>query len=182
MPLPRPSPLAQPIPPPLSSRLSSPPPSTTPSSPTAVNSTDSDDDLTDPDNGTFPVPRDIAQHIRLLDGMRILSSPTQILPRPDALRPTPAGPLTECFWCHLLGHYREDCPSYTCPHCHLSAPGHPSSACLQFQCDFCHNWGHHDRFCPHRICSICDTPGHIADDCLVEHLSPSQLSTIFGGL
>ena len=48
----------------------------TPSSPTAVNSTDSDDDLTDPDNRAFPVPRDTAQHIRLPDGMRILSSPT----------------------------------------------------------------------------------------------------------
>ena len=34
------------------------------------------------------------------------------------------GPLTKCFQCHLLGHYHEDCPSYTCPHCHLSTPGH----------------------------------------------------------
>ena len=89
MPLPRPSTLARPIPPPLASRLSSPPPSTTPSSPTAVNSTDSDDSLTDPDNGAFPVPRDTAQHIRLPDGTRVLSSPTQVLPRPDALRPAP---------------------------------------------------------------------------------------------
>ena len=181
MPLPRPSPLARPIPPPLAFRLSSPPLSTTPSSPTAVNSTDSHDDLTDPDNGAFPIPRDSAQHIRLPDGTRILSSPTRVLPRPDALQPTPAGPLTECFRCHLLSHYREDCPSYTCPHCHLSAPGHPSSACLRFQCDFCRNWGHRDRFCPHRICSVCDTPGHVADDCPIEHLSPSQSSTIFGG-
>ena len=105
MPLPRLSPLARPIPPPLASRLSSPPPSTTPSSPTAVNSTDSDDDLTDPDNGAFPVPRDNAQHIRLPDGTHILSSPTRVLPHSDALRPAPAGPLTECFRCHLLGHY-----------------------------------------------------------------------------
>ena len=144
MPLPRPSPLARPIPPPLSARPSSPPPSTTPSSPTTVNSADSDDDLTDPDNGAFPIPRDVAQHICLPDGTRVLSSPTWILPRPDALWPVPTGPMTECFWCHLLSHYREDCPSYTCPHCHLSTPGHPSSACLRFQCDFCHNWGHHD--------------------------------------
>ena len=85
MPLPQPSPLAQPIPPPLAARLSSPPPSTTPLSPTTVNSTDSDDDLTDPDNGAFPVPRDAAQHIRLPDSTRVLSSPTRILPRPDAL-------------------------------------------------------------------------------------------------
>ena len=115
------------------------------------------------------------------DGTQILSSPTRVLPHPDALRPAPTGPLTECFRCHLLSHYREDCPSYTCPHCRLSALGHPSSACLRFQCDFCHNWGHRDRFCPHRICSICDTPGHIADDCPIEHLSPSQSSVIFGG-
>ena len=182
MPLPQPSPLTRPILPPLAARLSSPPPSTTPSSSTVVNSTDSDDDLTDPDNGAFPIPRDTAQHIRLPDGTCVLSSPTRILPCPDALRPAPAGPLTEYFQCHLLGHYREDCPSYTCPHCHLSTPGHPSSACLQFQCDFCHNWGHRDQFCPHRICSICDTPGHITDDCPAEHLSPSQSSTIFGGL
>ena len=182
MPLPRPSSLARPIPPPLASRLSSPPPSTTPSSPTTVNSTDSDDDLTNPDNGAFPVPRGVAQHIHLPDGTRILSSPTRILPCPDALQPVPTGPLTECFRCHLLSHYQEDCPSYTCPHCHLSTPGHPSSACLRFQCNFCHNWGHHDRFCPHRICSICDIPGHVTDDCPVEHLSPLQSSTIFGGL
>ena len=82
MPLPRPSPLAWPIPPPLAARLSSPPPLTTPSSPTAVNSTDSDDDLTNPDNGAFPVPRDAAQHIHLPDGTRVLSSPTRILPHP----------------------------------------------------------------------------------------------------
>ena len=85
MPLPQPSPLAQPIPPPLSARLSSPPPSTTPSSPTAVNSTDLDDNLTDPDNGAFPVPRNAAQHIHLPDGTHVLSSPTRVLPRPDAL-------------------------------------------------------------------------------------------------
>ena len=77
----------------------------TPSSPTTVNSTDLDDDLTDPDNGAFPIPRDAAQHIQLPDGTRILSSPTRVLPHPDALRPTPAGPLMECFRCHLLGHY-----------------------------------------------------------------------------
>ena len=181
MPLPRLSPLTHPIPPPLTSRLSTPPLSMTPSSPTAVNSTDSDDDLTDPDNGAFPVPRDTAQHIRLPDGSRILSSPTRVLPRPDTLRPAPAGPLTECFRCHLLSHYREDCPSYTCPHCHLSTPGHPSSTCLRFQCDFCRNWGHRDQFCPHRVCRICDTPGHVTDDCPIEHLSPSQSSVIFGG-
>ena len=63
MPLPRPSPLARPIPPPLATRLSSPPPLMTPSSPTAVNSTNLDDDLTNPDNGAFPVPRDTTQHI-----------------------------------------------------------------------------------------------------------------------
>ena len=153
----------------------------TPSSPTTVNSTNSDDNLTDPDNGAFPVPRDTTQHIQLPDGTRVLSSPTRVLPRPDVLQPAPAGPLTECFQCHHLNHYREDCPSYTCPHCHLSAPGHPSSTCLRFQCNFCHNWGHCDQFCPHRICSICDTPGHVTDDCPIEHLSPSQLSAIFGG-
>ena len=144
MPLPQPSPLACPIPPPLTARISSPPPLTTPLSPTTVNSSTSDDDLTDEEDNAFPVPRDTAQHIQLPNGTRVLSSPTQVLPRPGALCPAPAGSLTECFHCHLLGHYHEDYPSYTCPHCHLSALGHPSSACLQHQCNFCHNWGHRD--------------------------------------
>ena len=80
-----------------------------------------------------------------------------------------------------LSHYRENCPSYTCPHCHLSTPGHPSSACLQYQCGFCHNWGHHGRFSPHQVCGSCNTPGQMLTDCPAEHLSPLQLSTIFGG-
>ena len=63
MPLPRPSPLAHPIPPPLAARISSPLPSMTPSSPTTVNSSTSDDDTTDEEDNTFPVPRDSAQHI-----------------------------------------------------------------------------------------------------------------------
>ena len=130
MPLPQPSPLTCPIPPPLAARLSSPPPSMISSSPTVVNSSTSEDDSTDKEDNAFPVPRDSAQHIQLPNGTRVLSSPTQVLPCPGTLHPAPAGPLTECFWCHLLGHYREDCPSYTCPHCHLSALGHPSSACL----------------------------------------------------
>ena len=153
----------------------------TPSSPTTVNSSTDDEDSTDNEDNAFPVPRDVAQHICLPNGTWLLSSPTQVLPHPGALHPAPAGPLTKCFRCHLLGHYHEDCPSYTCPHCHLSAPGHPSSACLRHQCGFCHNWGRCNRFCPHCTCGVCNTPGHIINDCPAEHLSPLQSSVIFGG-
>ena len=120
MPLPRLPTLACPTPPPLAARITSPLPSMTPSSPTTVNSSTDDDDLTNEEDNAFPVPRDVAQHIRLPNGTWILSSPTQVLPCPGALHLAPAGPLTECFQCHLLGHYHEDCPSYTCPHCHRS--------------------------------------------------------------
>ena len=108
-----------------------------------------------------PVPQDTAQHIRLPNGTCVLSSHTQVLPRPNALCPVPAGPLMKCPRCHSLGHYHENCPSYSCPHCHLSTPGHPSSDCLQYQCGFCHNQGHHDWFCPHHTCGVCNTPRHI---------------------
>ena len=181
MPLPCLSPFTCPILPPLAARLSSPPPSMTPSSPTAVNSSTSDNNDMDKEEHAFPIPQDAAKHIQLPNGTHVLSSPTWVLPQPDTLCPAPAGPLTEYFLCHLLGHYCEECPSYTCPHCHLSTPGHPSSACPWDQCDFCHNWGHCDWFCPHCICGTCNTPGHIVDNCPVEHLSPSQLSVIFGG-
>ena len=97
MPLPQLSPLAHPIPPPLTNRLSSPPPLTTPSSPTAVNSSTSEDDSTDKEDNASPVPRDTTLHIRLPNGTQVLSSPTQVLPRPGALHPVPAGPLTKCF-------------------------------------------------------------------------------------
>ena len=163
-------------------RLFSPPPSTTSSSPMAVNSSISDNNDTEKEDHSFPIPQDTAQHLQLPSGTCILSSLTQVLSCPDALFPAPAGPLTECFWCHLLSHYHEDCPSYTCPHCHLSPLGHPSSAFLWYQCGFCHNWGHYDWSCPHHICGTCNTPGHVIDDCPAEHLSPSQLSAIFGGI
>ena len=151
------------------------------SSPTVVNSSTSDNNDMDKEDHAFPIPWDAAQHIWLPNGTCILFSPTQVLPCPDALHPAPAGPLTKCFQCHLLSHYHEECPSYTCPHCHLSAPGHPSSTCLWDQCGFYHNWGHCDQFYPHHVCGTCNTPGNIIDDCPVEHLSPSLSSTIFGG-
>ena len=62
-------------------------------------------------------------------GRRIISFPTQTLPR-VFLRP-PATPATQCFLCHNRGHYRENCLSYQCPHCHEVAPGHPSHLCLR---------------------------------------------------
>ena len=82
-------------------------------------------------------------------GHRIVSAPTQTLPG-IFLKP-PATPDTQCFHCHNKGHYRENCPSYHCPHCHEMAPGHPSHLCLQTRCSFCKRWGHSDRACPHRI-------------------------------
>ena len=49
-------------------------------------------------------------------GHQIVSAPTQTL-LGIFLKP-PATPDTQCFRCHNKGHYRENCPSYRCPHCH----------------------------------------------------------------
>ena len=65
---------------------------------------------------------------RTLTGHRIISAPTQTLPR--LFNKPPATPDTQCFRCHNKGHYRENCPAYHCPHCHEMAPGHPSHLCL----------------------------------------------------
>ena len=89
--------------------------------------------------------RSAATHITT-EGRRIISSPMQTLPR-VFLKP-PATPSTQCFLCHNKGHYRENCPSYQCPHCHEMAPGHPSHLCLRTRCTFCKHWGHSDRVCP----------------------------------
>ena len=88
--------------------------------------------------------------------------------------------LTKCFRCSGTGHYRKDCPLYICPHCHLSTPRHPQTACLSTQCDLCSRWGHSDRFCPTRTCNICDRGGHVVDDCPLNVLSPEQATHIFG--
>ena len=111
-------------------------------------------------------------------GHHIISSPTQTLPR-VFLRP-PATPTTQCFLCHNRGHYRENCPSYQCPHCHEMAPGHPSHLCLWTKCTFCKHWGHSDRVCPQRMCGDCDQPGHVADDCPFSNLTIDQAAHIFG--
>ena len=115
---------------------------------------------------------------RTTTGHRIVSAPTQVLPS-LYLRP-PATPTTQCFRCHNMGHYRENCPSYRCPHCHEMAPGHPSHLCLRTSCTFCKRWGHSDRACPHRICGDCDQPGHVADDCPFSNLTLEQAAHVYG--
>jgi hypothetical protein len=111
----------------LISHLSSPPPSSISSSPTAVNSElGLDDDIVEL-NRSFMV--------RVGNDRTMLSAPTRLIQVP--IRRRPATALTKCFQCHHRVHYREDCPNYICPHCQVSAPGHPSAACLTVQCDFC---------------------------------------------
>ena len=115
----------------------------------------------------------------LPSGQHILSSSTHVLP--DVILCQPANPLTECFYCHNLDHYQEDCPIYHCPHCHLSAPGHPQCLCLSTQCNLCQNWGHSDQFCPGRHCNSYNTFRHMLDDCRVENFTPEQTMAIFIG-
>ena len=115
---------------------------------------------------------------RTATGHWIISTPTQVLPS-LYLKP-PATPDTQCFHCHNMGHYRENCLAYHCPHCHKMAPGHPSHLCLWTRCTFCKHWGHSNRACPHRICGDCDQPGHIADDCPFLNLTPEQVAHVFG--
>ena len=121
--------------------------------------------------------RSAAMHVTP-EGRQLISSPTQTLPR-VFLKP-PTTPNTQCFLCHNKGHYRENCLSYQCPHCHEVAPGHPSHLCLRTQCTFCQHWGHSDRVCPQRVCGDCDQPGHVADDCLFSNLTQEQAAHIFG--
>ena len=66
--------------------------------------------------------------MRIGNNSPIISAPTCLLNIP--VTRCPASLLTECFQCLGRGHYQEDCPQYVCPHCHLSAPGHPQSSCL----------------------------------------------------
>ena len=111
-------------------------------------------------------------------GRQIMASPTQTLPH--VYQPLPATPSTRCFLCHNLSHYRENCPSYQCPHCLEKAPGHPSHLCMWTRCTFCQRWGHSDRVCPQRLCRDCDQPGHLSDDCPFTNLSLEQANHIFG--
>ena len=120
--------------------------------------------------------RSAATHVTS-EGRRLISSPTQTLPR-VFLKP-PAMPSTQCFLCHNKGHYCENCLSYQCPHCHEVAPGHPSHLCLQTRCTFCKHWGHSDQVCPQRVCGDCDQPGHIADDCPFSNLTQEQATHIY---
>jgi len=56
---------------------------------------------------------------------------------PDRARPlrrqTPAHPGIlnhhRCFQCGSRRHFKQDCPLWECPFCHISAPGHLSTAC-----------------------------------------------------
>ena len=109
---------------------------------------------------------------------QIMAFPTQTLPQ--VYQPLPTTPSTQCFLCHNLGHYQENCPNYQCPHCHEMAPGHPSHLCMWTQCTFCQHWGHSDQVCPQRLCRDCDQPGHLSDDCPFMNLSPEQAAHIFG--
>ena len=111
-------------------------------------------------------------------GRQLMASPTQTLPR--VYQPLPTTPSTQCFLCHNLGHYRENCPNYQCPHCLEMAPEHPSHLCLWIRCTFCQCWGHSNRVCPQRLCRDCDQPGHLSDDCPFTHLSLKQVAHIFG--
>ena len=131
-----PSPI--PVPPPRSptasllARLSSPAPSDTSSSLTAV----------DPEYGLDEdaVNANCSFIVQLGDNRPVISALTRLLNVPISRRPASA--LTKCFRCLGTDHYREDCPLYICPHCHVSAPGYPQTSCLSTQCDFCSRWGH----------------------------------------
>ena len=170
------SPSPIPVPPPCSptasllAQLSSPALSDTSSSLTAVDPEYGLDEDAVNANRSFVV--------QLGDNRPVISAPTRLLHVPISRRPASA--LTECFRCSGTGHYREDCPLYVCPHCHVSAPGHPQTSCLSTQCDFCSRWGHSARFCPARMCNLCDQGGHVTDDCLIAVLSPEQATHIFG--
>ena len=163
-----------PVPPPLSSCLSSPPPAETPTAVKSDPESDKEDHIQ-----TIPIPVNHPQ-IFTIEGRNFLSSPSHVLPCPDCLCIPLASSDTICFHCHRNGHYCEDCPDYTCPHCHMSATGHPTRLCLTVRCDFCRNWGHTDILCPHHNCGVCGNPGHIVDNCPFERFSPSQATAMYG--
>ena len=154
----------------LLAQLSSPAPSDTSSSLTTI----------DPEYGLDEDAVSVNRYfiMQLGNNRPVISASTCLLNVPIACHP--ASTLTECFWCSGTGHYHEDCPLYVCPHCHLSAPRHPQTACLSTQCDLCSQWGHSNRFCPTRTCNLCDQGGHIIDNCPINVLSPEQASHILG--
>ena len=113
-----------PVPPPLSSRLFSPPLAETPTAVESDPESDEEDHIQ-----TIPIPVNHPQTFTI-KGQNFLSSPSCVLPHPDHLRIPLASSDTICFHCHHNSHYCEDCPDYTCPHCHTSALGHPTHLCL----------------------------------------------------
>ena len=44
--------------------------------------------------------------------------------------PTKHGKRNFCTQCYHLRHYREDCPFYQCPYCHIMQPRHDENQCL----------------------------------------------------
>lgn len=91
----------------------------------------------------------------------LLHHPNSPLPYPTS----PVNPATECFCCHHLSHYLENCFYYWCPHCKELVLGYPACLCLHFQWSFCKQWCHFHQACLQWVCGHCNQPGHVTDNC-----------------